>query len=150
MPGTGSLWKGRLGWWVANWGQQNYSATVSCLPTHVPGFAPHLSLIILASHPSTSYSFPVPSKRKGRKDNGSVVRWIVLIRATLLNCVPLNLWHECCVSRLVVCLGAHGAAPWEGEGCVGLDGGWVGLACSWQENRSPTGVEMGKRDLKLC
>lgn len=42
------------------------------------------------------------------------------------------------------------AAPWEGEGCVGLDGGWIGLSRSWQENRSPTGVEKGKWDLKLC
>lgn len=52
------------------------------------------------------------------------------------------------VSRLAACLRAADAAPGEGEVCVGLDGDRVGLACSWQEHRSPT--EKDKWDLKLC
>lgn len=98
----------------------------SCLPTHVPDFAPHLSptLLIIASHPFTSYIFPVPGKRKGRNDNVNVVWWMVLIRTALLSWVPLNLCHEFWVSRLAACLGADGASPWEGEGGVG-DGWWL-------------------------
>lgn len=77
---------------MANWGQQSCSTMISCLPTYVPGFAPHLSptLLVLSSHPSTFYIFSC-AKQKKTNDDGNVVWWMVLIRATLLSWASLNL-----------------------------------------------------------